>query len=99
MEYCDESLMRPYIQIYDMVKTIRISESFHGWVEAHNKEGETMEETLRRLTRGPHPREVANMLTAEQADEVEEAIDELNERSSRRLRDVRDAFTEDDGIE
>lgn len=89
-----ESLIPPYIPIYDMVKTIRVSDSFHGWVEAHNKEGETMEETLRRLTRGPHPSEVANVLSPERVDEVEEAIEELSERESGRLRDVRNAFEE-----
>lgn len=88
----DESLIRPYIQIYDMVKTIRVSESFHGWIEAHNEEGETMEETLRRLTRGPHPSEVAEVLSTEQVDEVEAAIEDLNERESNRLREARNAF-------
>lgn len=92
-EITDERLIRSYIPIYGMVKTIRVSESFHGWVEAHNREGETMEETLRRLTRGPHPSEVADVLSAEQVDEVEDAIEELNERKSRRLRDVRNEFT------
>lgn len=88
----DDRLKRPYIQIYGMVKTIRVSESFHAWVEAHNEDGETMEETLRRLTRGPHPSEVADVLSAEQVDEVEAAIEDLNERESGRLREVRDAF-------
>ena len=72
-----------------MVKTIRVSEVYHDWLKAHSREDETMEETLRRLTRGPHPKEVVGALSPEQADEVEAAIDELNERGSDRLRDVR----------
>ena len=42
-----------------MSKTIRVSEEFHELVRAHNREGETTEETLRRLTRGPDPEVVA----------------------------------------
>lgn len=68
-----------------MVKTIRISEEFHDWLKVHSRDDETVEETLRRLTRGPHPEEVVGVLSPEQ---VEAAIDDLNERESGRLRDV-----------
>lgn len=78
-----------------MVKTIRVSEEYHDWLKAHNRDGETMEETLRRLTRGPHPAEVAGALSPEQVDDVEAAIAGLNERESKRLQDVREAFERD----
>ena len=78
-----------------MVKTIRVSEEYHDWLKAHNQGGETMEETLRRLTRGPHPDEVVGALSPEQVDEVEAAIEELHERDSGRLRDVRETFDDD----
>jgi hypothetical protein len=45
-----------------MSKTIRVSEEFHELVRAHNREGETMEETLRRLTRGPDPEVLASVV-------------------------------------
>ena len=78
-----------------MGKTIRVSEEFHELVKAHNREGETMEETLRRMTRGPDPGDVAGLLTDEQAEEAKVAVDELRSRDSDRLRRARDAFAED----
>lgn len=77
-----------------MGKTIRVSEEFHELVKAHNREGETMEETLRRMTRGPDPGDVAGLLTDEQAEEAKAAVDELRSRDSDRLRRARDAFAE-----
>lgn len=78
-----------------MGKTIRVSEEFHELVKAHNREGETMEETLRRMTRGPDPGDVAGLLTDEEAEEAKAAVDELRSRDSDRLRRARDAFAED----
>lgn len=75
-----------------MGKTIRVSEEFHELVKAHNREGETMEETLRRMTRGPDPSDVAGLLTPEQADEAKEAVGELRGRDSDRLAAAREAF-------
>lgn len=36
-----------------------------------------MEETLRRLTRGPHPEEVAGLLSTEETKELKSAVDRL----------------------
>ncbi|MRW80185.1 MULTISPECIES: hypothetical protein [Haloferax] len=36
-----------------MSKSIRVSESFHAFIKSHNRDGETMEATLRRLTGHP----------------------------------------------
>lgn len=77
-----------------MGKTIRVSENYHAWLKAHNRDDETMEETLRRLTRGPHPSDVAGMLTASEANEAKEAIAALNDRDDERLRRARKAFRE-----
>lgn len=78
-----------------MVETIRVSEGFYSWVEAHKKDDETTEETLRRLTRDSHPSEVADALSEEQVVEVEEAIEELHERDSKRLQKVQDTISEE----
>lgn len=78
-----------------MGKTIRVSEEFHELVKAHNRDGETMEETLRRMTRGPDPGDVAGLLTDEEAEEAKAAVDELRRRDSDRLRRARDAFADD----
>jgi hypothetical protein len=64
---------------------------------AHNREGETMEETLRRMTRGPNPGDVAGLLTADEAAEAKEAVDQLRERDRSRLDAARDAFESEDG--
>lgn len=68
-----------------MVKTIRISEDYHEWLSAHKEEDETMEETLRRLTRGPHPNDVAGLLTEDEADEAKAAVEHLRGRDRDRL--------------
>lgn len=80
-----------------MVKTIRVSEEYHEWLSAHKREGETMEETLRRMTRGPHPSDVAGLLSEEEAEDAGEAVDRLRGRDRDRLDAARDAF-ERDGV-
>lgn len=78
-----------------MVKTIRVSEEYHEWLSAHKKEGETMEEALRRMTRGPHPDAVAGLLTEGEAEDAKEAVDDL--RSARdRLDAARSALANED---
>ncbi|MDS0300249.1 hypothetical protein NDI76_15995 [Halogeometricum sp. S1BR25-6] len=61
-----------------MAKNIRVDEEFHAYVESHNRDGETMGETLRRLTRGPDPNEIAGVLSEESADRMETAIEDLS---------------------
>jgi hypothetical protein len=75
-----------------MSKTIRLSEEFHNWVKAHNKEGETMEQTLRRLTRGPHPSDVAGLLTDDEAEAAKEAVENLRKGDTDRLERARETF-------
>ncbi|MFB6228205.1 MAG: hypothetical protein ABEH88_06485 [Halobacteriales archaeon] len=57
-------------------KSIQVSETFHTYVKAHKKEGETMGEALIRLTGGPEPEAVASLVSEETAEAMEEAIDE-----------------------
>ncbi len=75
-----------------MGKTIRVSEGYHAWIKAHNRDDETMEETLRRLTRGPHPSDVAGILTTTEAEEAKEAVATLRDRDDERLHRAREAF-------
>jgi hypothetical protein len=75
-----------------MTKTVRLSDEFHSWVKAHNSEDETMEQTLRRLTRGPHPSDVAGLLTDEEAAEAKKRVEELNSGDADRLTSAREAF-------
>ena len=75
-----------------MVKTIRVSEEYHEWLSAHKKSDETMEETLRRMTRGPHPSDVAGLLTEEEAEGAKEAVNRLRGRDRDRLDAARSAF-------
>lgn len=76
--------------------TIRVSEEFREWVKAHKAADETMEETLRRLTRGPHPSEVAGVLTPGEAADLKAAVDGLREGDAERKRRARGAFEPDE---
>lgn len=75
-----------------MVKTIRVSEEYHEWLSAHNRGDETMEETLRRMTRGPNPEDVAGLLTEDEAEDAKEAVRDVRRRDRGRLTAARDAF-------
>lgn len=74
-----------------MSKTISVDEDFHSWVKAHNREDETMADTLRRLTGGPHPEQVAGILSEETADSILESVEQLNSGDAERLRKAREA--------
>lgn len=78
-----------------MVKTIRVSEEYHEWLRAHKREDETMEETLRRMTRGPNPADVAGLLTDEEAETAKAAVDELRGRDAERFSAAAEAFEGD----
>lgn len=78
-----------------MSKTIRVSEEFHELVRAHNREGETMEETLRRLTRGPDPEVLAEVISGgddRAAGEMREAIRAKREAGRERREGLRERF-------
>lgn len=78
-----------------MAKTIRVSSEYHEWIKGHNREDETMEETLRRLTRGPHPSDVAGLLTPDEAAELKEAVKRTREGDRDRKDRARSAFSEE----
>jgi hypothetical protein len=58
-----------------------VSETFHTYVKARKKEGETMGEALVRLTGGPEPEAVASLVSEETAEAMEEAIDTVGCKS------------------
>lgn len=65
-----------------MRKSVRLSEEFHEYIEAHKRADETMEDTLRRLIGGPHPEEVAGILSPETANAIEEGLERKRETSN-----------------
>lgn len=75
-----------------MSKSVRVSEEFHEFIEAHKREDETMEETLRRLVGGPHPEDVAGILSSETATAMRERLDEKHEADVDGKRDLRERF-------
>ncbi|MFB6191998.1 MAG: hypothetical protein ABEI11_01615 [Haloarculaceae archaeon] len=79
-----------------MVKTIRVSEEYPARLSAHKKDDETMEETLRRMTRGPHPSDVAGLLTAGEAEDAKQAVNRLRGRDRDRLDAASSAFESED---
>lgn len=75
-----------------MSKSVRVSEEFHEFVKAHKREDETMEETLRRLIGGPHPDDVAGILSSETAEAMRERLDAKGETDADGKRQLRERF-------
>jgi hypothetical protein len=75
-----------------MSKSVRLSEAFHEFVKAHNREDETMEETLRRLVGGPHPEDVAGILSSETVAVTRERLAEKRETDAEGKRELREQF-------
>jgi hypothetical protein len=71
---------------------MRISEEFHEFVKAHKRDDETMEEALRRLIGGPHPEEVAGILSSETANEMRERLKQKDETEEDEKRGLRERF-------
>ena len=89
-------LIRARKRVSNMGKTIRVSDEFYSWVETCKRDDESMEDALRRLTRGPHPSEVAGLLTPEEAEEMKEAAKKFRESDGDRKRRARNAFSSDE---
>lgn len=75
-----------------MSKSVRISEEFHEFVKAHKRENETMEETLRRLIGGPHPEDVAGILSSETAATMRDRLENKCETDTEEKRKLRKRF-------
>lgn len=75
-----------------MTKTIRVSDDYHAYIKAHKRDDETMEDALRRMTRGPRPEDVAGLLSPAEAEEAKAAVKELRTRGRDRFSQARDAF-------
>ena len=75
-----------------MAKMIRVPDEYHAWVKAHNRDDETMFETLRRLTREPEPEALAGILSSEAVEEARDAADRFGGRDEKRLQRAREAF-------
>lgn len=66
-----------------MTKTISVPEEYYAWLEAHNKDDETMFETLRRLTREPERAELEGILSPSEVDEAERAAEQFGKSDGR----------------
>ena len=75
-----------------MSKSVRISEEFHEFVKAHKRDDETMEETLRRLIGGPHPENVAGILSSETADTMRKRLETKRETDAEQKHELRERF-------
>jgi hypothetical protein len=75
-----------------MSKSVRISEEFHEFVTAHKHENETMEETLRRLIGGPHPEDVAGILSSKTATAMRDRLEDKHEADAERKHELRERF-------
>jgi len=80
--------MFSYTHVYNMSKaskTIRVSESLHEQITAHNREGETLNETLERLVGGPSLRELAGTLSDDDAETFRSAIEASHQQHADEL--------------
>ena len=77
-----------------MTKMIRVPDEYHAWVKAHNEEGETMFETLQRLTREPDPEALTGILSPKEVSEARAAAKRFGGRDEERLQRAREAFEE-----
>lgn len=75
-----------------MSKSFRVSEEFHEFVAAHKRDDETMEETLRRLIGGPHPEDVAGILSEETAEEIRDRLEAKRRTDLEDKSDLRERF-------
>lgn len=75
-----------------MSKSVRISEELHAFIKSHKREDETMEETLRRLIGGPHPADVAGILSSETAERMRNRLEDKHEADAEGKRDLRERF-------
>ena len=85
--------MEPYTLVYNMAeatKTIRVSEDLLTRIKAYNREGETLNETLDRLIRGPSLRELAGILSDEKAAAFKDAIEESHESHGAEITEMLD---------
>jgi len=78
-----------------MSESVRISEELRAFLEPRQRDDETMEETLRRLTRGPHPNEVAGLLSPEEAAELKESVKGIRRSDHDRKDRARSAFSDE----
>ncbi|WP_225332664.1 hypothetical protein [Halomicrobium urmianum] len=78
-----------------MAKTIRVSDGYYAWLKAHNREDETMFETLRRLTREPAPDERSGTLSSDEIDAARTASEQFGGRDVERFERARGAFEDD----
>lgn len=76
-----------------MSKMLRVSESYHSWLMAHQREGESVEETLRRLTRPPDPEIWTELFDEETAEQFGEAIRRKRSVDADRRAELRERFT------
>lgn len=75
-----------------MSKSVRVSEAFHEFVAAHNRDDETVEETLRRLVGGPQPSDIAGILTDDTAATMRDHTDEKTATGVESKTDLRERF-------
>jgi hypothetical protein len=75
-----------------MSKSLRISDELHEALVAHKRDDETLEETLWRLVAGPHPEDVAGILSDETAAEMRTRLGAKRRTNVEGKRELREQF-------
>jgi hypothetical protein len=74
-----------------MTESVEISSEFHEVLEAHRRENETLEDTLRRLIGGPSPEALAE-LVGDEGDDLREAVRQKRAAGRNRRARLRERF-------
>lgn len=74
----------------EATKTIRVSEELHARIKAHNREGETLSETLERLVGSPSLHELAGILSDDEANAFCEAIKDSHRNHNEEIKRMLD---------
>lgn len=77
-------------------KSIQVPETFHSYVKANKKAGETMGEALVRLTGGPTPEVVADLVSAETAEAMDDAITTRSQNNATSRERIVEQFEDSD---
>lgn len=75
-----------------MTKTIRVDDNLHAKIAARKRDDETMSETLGRLIGEPSLRELAGILSDDEAEEFRAAIDDSHDAHDREIEEMLDDF-------
>lgn len=75
-----------------MSESVDLSEEFHEFIVSHNRDDETLEETLQRLVGGPNPEAVCGILSGDTAERMRSELAGKYDSDAEAKRKLRERF-------